>query len=169
MSTLVDDLERIRVTAKVGKEVVTLKQLDYDVLTDQFREEARKVLLDYAPDIVRRAKENLDERILHPKKSTGRLHRSIGWRPTSRGITIYAGAPYSKFVEDDTRPHIIRAVNYPYLVWTDEGGVKHRAVRVRHPGTKGKHFMRDAVNDYRLALRNRMDHALAQALRRSSE
>lgn len=81
---------------------------------------------------------------------TGRLRASIQARPrvTFRGPTVrvVADVNYAPFVENDTRPHIIRPKKGKYLRFKVGGHVVYAKI-VHHPGTKGKHFLERAVRE----------------------
>ena len=80
---------------------------------------------------------------------TGALRRSIVGRVVRRDAhgtsgVIEVTAPHAVFVEDDTRPHEIRARNRKFLRWEQAGEVRFARV-VQHPGTRGKPFMGPAA------------------------
>lgn len=56
---------------------------------------------------------------------------------------VRAGAAHALFVEEDTVPHEIRAKRAARLTFKIGGQWISKKV-VKHPGTKGKHFMRTA-------------------------
>lgn len=64
---------------------------------------------------------------------------------------------YDKFVHDGTRPHIIRAKAGKALYWK---GARHPVKSVRHPGFKGKPYLRMAVDSNR----GTVDHNFKQAV-----
>ena len=53
---------------------------------------------------------------------------------------------YAIFVEEDTQAHDIFPVNARVLAFTGKDGQAFAQV-VHHPGTKGKHFLRDALKE----------------------
>lgn len=71
--------------------------------------------------------------------------------PGSNGPTLVCGngAPHAIYVEEDTSAHDIVPKDKKALRWFDPpGGGEGAAVfsqKVRHPGTKGMHIVRDAV------------------------
>lgn len=81
------------------------------------------------------------------RNQTGRLRQSIGRGERSRfDHFIRAGGPsarYALFVEEGTRPHVIRARRAKALRFY-QGGELRFARSVNHPGTKPAHFMKDA-------------------------
>ncbi len=60
-------------------------------------------------------------------------------------ITVTAGEPYALFVEEDTKPHIIRPKHRKVLRWATGGGFAF-AKEVHHPGTTGTHFLQNALD-----------------------
>lgn len=83
-------------------------------------------------------------------KRTGRLAKGIREKVRVRGHTVVgildSEAPYTMFVENDTRPHVIRPRRARALRFL----VGNRVVfarRVRHPGTKGKHMFREGAKE----------------------
>lgn len=82
------------------------------------------------------------------KDKTGRLRASIVRGQRSPWVHfVKAGsrrAPYALFVEEDTKAHVIRARKKTFLRFVGAGGTVRFARSVNHPGTTGKHFMRDA-------------------------
>lgn len=79
---------------------------------------------------------------------TGRLRASISAQPrvTFRGPTVRVTADvnYATFVENGTRPHVIRPRRAQVLKFKVGGRTVYAKV-VHHPGTKGVHFMAKAV------------------------
>lgn len=76
----------------------------------------------------------------------GRLQGSWS-EPESNGdlskiITNSSG--YADFVDKGTRPHIIRAVNKPYLQFVVDGHFV-QVEQVNHPGTEGVHFVDESM------------------------
>jgi hypothetical protein len=81
---------------------------------------------------------------------TGDLTDGLGSQLTSGGIgysggeiagEMYAMAPYSRYVNDGTKPHEIRAKKGGWLAWEAPQGDWHFAKVVQHPGTKPYGFM----------------------------
>lgn len=99
-----------------------------------------------------------------PRK-TGALADSITGRWVSRGQgEIAARSPYALYVEDDTKPHEIRARRAKALHW-QEGGADRFARAVQHPGTKGQPFMGPAHNKAERVLWARGEVLLAKVAR----
>lgn len=64
-----------------------------------------------------------------------------GWKLSTRtvsilGITVFNEEPLALWVEEPTKPHIIRARVKKALFWE---GAAHPVRGVQHPGTPGKH------------------------------
>lgn len=70
-------------------------------------------------------------------------------------------APYALFVEEDTRPHVIRARRARALRFRVGGLVLFRR-SVNHPGTRGQHMLRDGL----AAAQPRIRHTFAARLGR---
>jgi hypothetical protein len=89
---------------------------------------------------------------------TGRLRSSIHAEPkfTFRGPTVRVSADvnYATFVENGTKPHVIRPRNKKALKFKMGGRTVFAAV-VNHPGTKAVHFMAKAVRE--VGIRNGYD------------
>lgn len=75
---------------------------------------------------------------------TGRLYRSIVVVQRSRfRVSVEARAPYAKWVEEGTQPHVIEPVRRKALRFFVNGSLVF-ARRVNHPGSRPRYFMRDA-------------------------
>lgn len=106
-----------------------------------------------------------DEARLRVPRKTNALADSIKGRWVSRGQgEIAALSPYALYVEEDTKPHEIRARRAKALHW-QEGGVDRFAQVVQHPGTKGQPFMGPAYLKAERVLWARGDVLLAKAAR----
>lgn len=73
---------------------------------------------------------------------TGQLAQSIGWRPAGGGSSeVYANAEYAGFVENGTRPHVIRPGNRLALRFPVGGGAGFGFARmINHPGSRPHPF-----------------------------
>ena len=113
----------------------------------------RRVAMDAAEDMVleadRLAKKHARDPSRKPNKITGRYFNSI--HPViSKGKTVLVGSirsnvSYAKYIEEGTKPHIIRPRKMKALYWPGAG---HPVKLVRHPGTKAYNVLggaRDAV------------------------
>jgi len=92
-----------KATLNYEGEAVPIIGINIDGLEGATEEELTKYFHDIGRQLVATAREFLRERIIHPQRSTGRAEASIGWTPTSDGITFYAGAPYSGYIDRGTR------------------------------------------------------------------
>lgn len=82
---------------------------------------------------------------------TGNLSRAIFSKmlsDTTGMVGVGQEAPYAGFVNNGTRPHIIRAVNAKALRFF-VGGTAVFAKYVNHPGTKPTRFMETALQNRR--------------------
>lgn len=67
---------------------------------------------------------------------TGQLEQSIGWRPAGDGSAeVYANADYAGYVEQGTRPHVIRPKDRKVLRFPVGGGGFGFAKVINHPGS----------------------------------
>lgn len=79
------------------------------------------------------------------KDRSGALTDSIDGRVTSVGNASATGvfeatAPHAVYVDEGTKPHVIRPKNGKYLVFPGRGGSTVFAREVNHPGTKADGF-----------------------------
>lgn len=92
--------------------------------------------------------------VMQCNKRTGKLSKSIVKRSeyvgTELGIRIKAAQPYSVYVHEGTKPHVIKAKNKPYLVffWANgpTGAHVYRMKQVNHPGYAGNRFLTDNLH-----------------------
>lgn len=80
-----------------------------------------------------------------PRK-TGRLKSAVQKHYTGNGGLIFISksiAPYSDYVIDGTRAHVIVAKNKKALFWRGAG---HPVKKVRHPGTRSNPFVDRGFN-----------------------
>jgi len=94
---------RFRATVNYEGMARPLQEFDLAPLQGATEEGLQRYFEDKARELVALARDLLRQRILHPERSTGRAERSIGWLPTSNGITFYLGAPYGAYIEEGTR------------------------------------------------------------------
>lgn len=84
------------------------------------------------------------------RNRTGNLRRSITRKVSNNGfhgeISVGSQAPYGIYVEEGTKPHIIRPKNKKMLAFK-VGGRMVFAKQVRHPGTKAYKFMEYAFKN----------------------
>ncbi len=79
-----------------------------------------------------------------PLHESGNLRRSIHrFRQPDGSWIIGPTASYAEYVNNDTRPHIIRS-HGPWSLHNAETGA-YFGFEVRHPGTRGQHFIERAA------------------------
>lgn len=79
-----------------------------------------------------------------PLPASGTLRNSIrAFRESDESILVGPTAPYAEYVEEDTRPHVIRSTG-PWPLRNRRTGQVFGPV-VNHPGTTGQHFIRDTA------------------------
>ena len=119
-------------------------RLDRGQLTRVIQGESRKALRKRAPQVLNRAK------ILAPV-DTGRLRASgkiqysglFTFRPKA---TVFFDVDYARYVNDGTRPHIIRPKNAKALRFRVGGQIVYAKV-VHHPGTRANPFLDRALRE----------------------
>lgn len=105
---------------------------------------------DLRRDLDRRVEDNIvneitEDAIRGAPIATGRMAYTIHWFKVGPDTWwVYSPAPYTLYVEFNTRAHPIRAKRARALHWIDELG-HHYAREVMHPGTKEQPFMRPAT------------------------
>ena len=119
-------------------------RLDRAALNRSIQGASRNELEAAARQVVNRAK------VLAPV-DTGRLRASIRVESrrtfTLRSVyTIGSDVEYAAFVNDGTRPHVIRARNAQVLRFRVGGRVVY-AKAVNHPGTRAKPFLDRALRE----------------------
>ena len=72
-------------------------------------------------------------------------------------------AEHSSFLEEGTRPHIIRAKNVKVLRFVQNGAVRF-AKFVRHPGTKPRPFMQQAADRTKPLFERLIGEAIQKAI-----
>lgn len=97
----------------------------------------------------RDAKKNLSNTMVNVQ--TGNLRDNLEYSYRKNGdkvkITITSDTPYSVFVHEGTRPHIIRPVRKQVLKF-QVGGRNVFTKEVNHPGTKPRPFLLKALRKY---------------------
>lgn len=78
---------------------------------------------------------------------TGRYRSSISWRLGEDGQGLYAeigsAVPYARYLEEGTRPHVIRPRSAKALWWK---GAEHPVALVHHPGTRAYRVLQRALH-----------------------
>jgi HK97 gp10 family phage protein len=100
---------------------------------------------------------------------TGELKRSLRVQFTRTGkrsrLRVGFLAPYGLFVEEDTKPHIIRPKRINGRLRFQVDGKWVFAKEVHHPGTKGQHMIRLGVKDAAPQVRQIYLNAVRKTLR----
>lgn len=89
----------VRVDAFRENLPMRLEGVDLSWIPEESKTMIQGILEEDAQQMVNDAKMVLAQRIIHPELSTGFLGSSIGWMPEVDGVRVYAGAPYSWWVE----------------------------------------------------------------------
>lgn len=88
-----------------------------------------------------------------PLGKTGFLRESVDSRMTPKGFTVWPRADYAEAVDKGTRPHEIVPRVAKALRWFGPYGNPIFAMRVKHPGFKGRFFIRRTRELVRTPLR----------------
>ncbi len=77
-----------------------------------------------------------------PGTRSGHLRQSTDWRPEGEmGAVVFVQAPHAVYVEEGTKPHIIRPHRRKALkIPNPSGGGYLIRAKVRHPGTSAQPF-----------------------------
>ena len=70
---------------------------------------------------------------------SGELQQSTGWRPDGAGAVVYAEAEHAEYIEDGTKPHVIKPAHRKTLRFSGDGAYVFARV-VQHPGTEPRPF-----------------------------
>jgi hypothetical protein len=84
---------------------------------------------------------------------TGFLRDSVASEFTENGFRVYPTAPYSRFVDQSTKPHRIFPNKANVLRWYSSSGSPIFAAYANHPGSKGVFFMRKTKDAMHTVLR----------------
>ena len=117
---------------KIDSSALNKFSVEVGKLSDEVKNDVRKVVKNSAFNIERNAKSSASVK-------TGHLRRSISTKMGDMEATIHtSNLKYAPMVEFGTRPHIIRAKNKKALYWK---GATHPVKQVRHPGSKAKPYL----------------------------
>lgn len=99
---------------------------------------------------------------------TGRLTSSMTFRTMRTGglgflSIIEISAPYALWVDEPTKPHVIKARRAPFLVFKWRGSW-HRRKSVFHPGTSGARFSNAAADYVEQTVTDRLQRAVDGAV-----
>lgn len=113
----------------------------YQIIT---KSKCKKLIKETSDKIVHDAQMNL---VANGNFQTGQLSNSINYKLTDGGFrsVITVKAKHGIFIENGTKPHIIRAKNCKYLRFKQGGEIRY-AKAVKHPGTKANPFLQPAIN-----------------------
>ena len=106
-----------------------------------------------AKHIVRQKTHTLQRSITHEVRHSGGY--TIG--------VVGTNVPYSKIVEEGSKPHIIRPKNKRALYWK---GARHPVMSVNHPGTRPYPYLRPAIVANRAGITREFAQVNKRALRR---
>lgn len=76
---------------------------------------------------------------------SGRLKGATDFSVSKGVLRIGNNVNYARYVEFDTKPHIIKPKDKKALFWK---GATHPIKAVHHPGTKAQPFLRPLIKDY---------------------
>ena len=103
------------------------------------------------------------------RSKTGRLRSAVGRRRLGEmNYQVYIDlqrAPYGRFVEEGTRPHVISARNVRALRFSTGGSIVF-AKNVKHPGTKPVRMLRRGVSEAWRGLEQRWAQRIEDFYRR---
>nr|DAS93848.1 MAG TPA: Minor capsid protein [Caudoviricetes sp.] len=117
---------------KIDSSALNKFSVEVGKLSDEIKDDVRKVVKNSAFNIERNAKSSVNVK-------TGHLKRSISTKMGDMEATIHtSNLKYAPAVEFGTRAHIIRAKNKKALYWK---GATHPVKQVNHPGSKAKPFL----------------------------
>ena len=137
-----DDLERFRI--KIKKKAAKVNEKD-------MRKAIRKSCL----SIKKGAIQNLTR---NGSVNTGHLRRSLSFKATmTEGIVHTSNLKYARFVEEGTRPHVIKPKSKKMLYWK---GASHPVKQVNHPGSRAKPYLIPAFEDEKPKFINNLKEAI---------
>ena len=117
---------------KIDSSALNKFSVEVGKLSDEIKDDVRKVVKNSAFNIERNAKSSVSVK-------TGYLKRSISTKMGDMEATIHtSNLKYAPAVEFGTRAHIIRAKNKKALYWK---GATHPVKQVKHPGSKAKPYL----------------------------
>ena len=120
---------------KIDSSALNKISVEVGKLSDEVKNDVRKVVKNSAFNIERNAKSSVSVK-------TGHLKRSISTKMGDMEATIHtSNLKYAPMVEFGTRAHIIRAKNKKALYWK---GATHPVKQVNHPGSKAKPYLEPA-------------------------
>lgn len=124
---------------KVDKSELDAFSVKLGAKASKFPKEIQEAIKKSSQSVERQAKSNLTS---NGSVKTGHLRRSITHTASQYEGKIYTNVKYAKGVEEGTRPHVIRPKKKKALYWA---GASHPVKTVNHPGSKGKPYMKPAL------------------------
>ena len=76
-----------------------------------------------------------------PFGKTGRTRETVNSRKTPKGFTVFSNDPIARFLDQGTKPHIIKPKTAKALRWFGVFGNPIFARSVNHPGTSPLFFV----------------------------
>ena len=128
----------------MSKFTVDTSQLDkFAVKIDKFPTQAYKKVKDVVKTSTLNVESNAKNNVTkNGSVDTGLLRNSINSKINSLEGIVSTNTKYARYVEEGTKPHIIRPKNKQYLYWK---GASHPVKQVNHPGSKPKPYMKPAL------------------------
>jgi len=96
-------------------------------------------------DMEAKAKRNAEwkDRTSHARQN---IHHGVESHPMTKSFTAYLahGMKYGRYLEEGTKPHIIKPKRKKALYWK---GAKHPVKSVNHPGTKAYPILEETLRE----------------------
>lgn len=126
----------MNVNFKVEYDDINKFRIKIDTKNAQFNPKIREAIEKSTLTIQRDARNNLKS---NGSVKTGHLRRSVATRVSAtEGEVNTSNVKYARYVEEGTKPHVIKPRRKKYLYWE---GAKHPVKKVNHPGSKEKPFL----------------------------
>lgn len=75
------------------------------------------------------------------------IHGGVEVSDNTYTVYVAHGVEYGEYLEEGTKPHVIKAKNKPYLHFKAQDGYWRKVKQVNHPGTKGFHTIENTMLD----------------------
>lgn len=101
------------------------------------------LLLGFSGEMERKAKSNAtwQDQSSHARQA---IHSGVEGGGNSFSLFLAHGAKYGKWLEEGTKPHLIKPKNKKALFWN---GASHPVKEVKHPGTEKHPVLEDTLKD----------------------
>lgn len=101
------------------------------------------LLLNFSGDIEKQAKSNATwrDQTSHARQS---IHSGVEGGGKSFTLFLAHGAEYGKYLEEGTKPHLIKPKGKKALFWS---GASHPVKEVNHPGTSKQPVLEDTLKN----------------------